>query len=482
MIRITIPFFFLLLSIFGYIGYMGTGSNAQESGVVITINPGATNSQSQNPISPANATVTAGSNVTWLNRDSTPHLIVSGTPESGPSNVFYGDYFETGKTYNVTFDQVGIYDYYDPSSQKIKGQVIVVAQEENNTQTPFGSESSNTFTNNNTISSSNSNILSNATAGTINEPTSTGNFLNSKTATGKSETTDINSLIGGGNAVPFSSPSPLSPTTPGQSFETTISNESLASVNNGPPPSNQSTQSSISNSSNGNRDLTTTNESAITQPITQGFNQSIQLSPDGILQTNTANGSNLSPFTIEKSTSTIPAEQQLPTPTPTQSQEPDQRSVMIPPHEATDSFVAEGLIDSTIITETSSWNATGDWKMVVEGGNVENFTTNMAWYNGTSGHTHEFLNFESTDEIELPPDNIATIDGKMDVGTNGKVTWDRVDSTISIGGGGKTITISVDHGDTDHHFAGQPISGSVTSLFICSDRPGSSMEVLPTCG
>src|SRR3712207_3272640 len=110
--RILITVFFLLISL---VGYMGAGSNAQESGVVITINPGAINSESQNPIAPANVTVSVGSNVTWLNKDSTPHLIVSGTPEQGPSNVFYGDYFETGERYNVTFDQVGVYDYYNPS-------------------------------------------------------------------------------------------------------------------------------------------------------------------------------------------------------------------------------------------------------------------------------------------------------------------------------------------------------------------------------
>ncbi|MDQ4073125.1 MAG: hypothetical protein M3162_02340, partial [Thermoproteota archaeon] len=132
-----IPVFVLLLSL---VGYIGTESNAQEGGVVITINPGATNSQSQNPIAQANVTVTVGSNVTWLNQDSTPHLIASGTPEAGPSNVFYGDYFETGKRYNVTFDQVGVYDYYDPSWSNIWGQVTVVEVENttNATTATFG--------------------------------------------------------------------------------------------------------------------------------------------------------------------------------------------------------------------------------------------------------------------------------------------------------------------------------------------------------
>ena len=49
----------------------------------------------------------------------------------------------------------------------------------------------------------------------------------------------------------------------------------------------------------------------------------------------------------------------------------------------------------------------------------------MAWFNGTSGHTHDFLNFEPSDDIKLPPDNILTIDGEMDVASRGShfVGW-----------------------------------------------------------
>ncbi len=60
-------------------------------------------------------------------------------------------------------------------------------------------------------------------------------------------------------------------------------------------------------------------------------------------------------------------------------------------------------------------------------------------------------------------------------------SWEEVPATIDIGGGGKTITISLGHEETDHHFAGQPIRGVVTLLTPCSDTPGPSMEVLPRC-
>jgi hypothetical protein len=107
----------------------------------------------------------------------------------------------------------------------------------------------------------------------------------------------------------------------------------------------------------------------------------------------------------------------------------------------------------------------------------------MTWSNETSRHSHEFINFKSKDkEIELPPDSIVSIKGNMDVGIDHTLLWENVPTTIDIGGGGKTITISLGHEETDHHFAGQPIRGVVTLLTPCSDTPGASMEVLPRCG
>ena len=60
-----------------------------------------------------------------MNKDSTYHQIVSGNPDTGPSNIFYGDYFGPSESYNVTFDNVGIYQYYDPNWSHINGQITV---------------------------------------------------------------------------------------------------------------------------------------------------------------------------------------------------------------------------------------------------------------------------------------------------------------------------------------------------------------------
>ena len=60
------------------LGFNELGVSAQESDFIIVLNPGATDSNSQNPIAPANVTVPAGTNVTWINKDSSSHMLVSG--------------------------------------------------------------------------------------------------------------------------------------------------------------------------------------------------------------------------------------------------------------------------------------------------------------------------------------------------------------------------------------------------------------------
>ena len=369
---LTLATIFLLI---GIASFAQSEANAQGGEFTLTINPGATDSNSLSPIEPANVTIPIGATVVWLNKDSAYHQIVSGTPEAGPTNVFYGDFFATNEAYNKTFDSAGVIDYYDPIWTNIRGQITIVS--ENNTESGFGTTgnfANNNFTPNNDVSTGNGTSLTN-------EP------LQSSTA---------------------------------QTFQS--------------------------------NNVNTPNDGSFNQP-----------------QTGVA-GDNTQSFTTDQQ-----QQQQQPV------QQITQEQLQIPQHGPIDSFKASGKINSYIVTAASPWNATGDWSMIVENGEMKNFVTNMAWFNGTTGHTHDFLNFDSRDDIELPSDNILTIDGEMDVASNGVITWDGVDSTINLGGGGKTITISVDHEDTDHHFAGQPIIGTVTSLTPCSDTPGASMEILPTC-
>jgi hypothetical protein len=176
-----------------------------------------------------------------------------------------------------------------------------------------------------------------------------------------------------------------------------------------------------------------------------------------------------------------------------QLQSPSQSTPVQPPTIAapTGGLRATGTIDSLIFTPGTRWIATGNWSMVLRNGNVNSFNTNMTWYdnNGTRTHTHELLNFKPSggiaggDVITVKPGDNPVIKGLMDVGTNHRVTWKNVHSTIDIKGG-KTISISLDDGETNKHFAGQTIYGivkSFKSLTKCSDQPGPNMEVLAPC-
>ena len=107
------------------LGFNELGVSAQESTFTIVLNPGATDRNSQNPIAPANVTVPSGANVTWINKDSSPHMLVSGTPDEGPNNIFYGDFFGADENYTVTFEQPGLYSYYDPVWSHIRGVITV---------------------------------------------------------------------------------------------------------------------------------------------------------------------------------------------------------------------------------------------------------------------------------------------------------------------------------------------------------------------
>jgi hypothetical protein len=151
--------------------------------------------------------------------------------------------------------------------------------------------------------------------------------------------------------------------------------------------------------------------------------------------------------------------------------------------EEAESFIANGKMDSTLYTINGNWRSTGDWNMNVADGELMNFTTTMAWYNGTAGHTHEFLNFEADEDdgVDISAeDQTISVAGTMDVGTNNAVAWEDVPSEIVIERG-RIISVSVDDEATDEHFSGQSVHGNVTSLRICSTTPGPAMQVSPAC-
>jgi hypothetical protein len=193
-------------------------------------------------------------------------------------------------------------------------------------------------------------------------------------------------------------------------------------------------------------------------------------------------------------TYTSPSQSNLTTITPQQqSQVPQQnQQALSPPQppqiswnelEEAEGFIANGKIDSIIYTINGKWTAIGDWMMRVSDGELSSFNTTMNWYNGTSSHSHEFLNFETTDDdvVDISAeDQTISIAGTMDIGTNGVISWQEIPSEILIEAG-RIITISLDDEGTNGHFGGQSVHGNVTSLSICSTAPGPAMQIPPGC-
>jgi plastocyanin len=68
---------------------------------------------------PAELTVSAGTTVTWTNRDDIPHTVVS------TDKVFKSKVLDTDEKFSYTFTQVGSFPYFCSIHPKMTGKVIV---------------------------------------------------------------------------------------------------------------------------------------------------------------------------------------------------------------------------------------------------------------------------------------------------------------------------------------------------------------------
>jgi hypothetical protein len=149
-------------------------------------------------------------------------------------------------------------------------------------------------------------------------------------------------------------------------------------------------------------------------------------------------------------------------------------------------FAANGKVNTVVTVPVGKWLATGDWHITLNNGNVTSFDTNMTWYNstGTNAHTHQLTNLRpaaNDQQLSLKKaNNDIIIKGVTDVGSNNKIAWFDVPTTITLNDR-RILSISLDDNKTNHHFGGQPILGIVDSYEPCSDLPGANMEVLPSC-
>ena len=72
---------------------------------------------------PASVSINAGDTVVWSNDDTAAHTVTSGSPTEGPDGIFDSSLVMVGKTFEVTFDDTGSYDYFCMVHPWMKGTV-----------------------------------------------------------------------------------------------------------------------------------------------------------------------------------------------------------------------------------------------------------------------------------------------------------------------------------------------------------------------
>ena len=71
-------------------------------------------------------TISGGDTVTWTNKDSLRHTVVSGIPTGEVAGtIFDSKVIEPGQTFKFTFTKAGTYDYFCIIHPWIQGRVIV---------------------------------------------------------------------------------------------------------------------------------------------------------------------------------------------------------------------------------------------------------------------------------------------------------------------------------------------------------------------
>jgi plastocyanin len=67
-------------------------------------------------------TITAGTTITWTNRDDIPHTV---TADDGPPPTYRSHPLDTGDQYSKLYDKPGTYRYFCSLHPKMRGTVIV---------------------------------------------------------------------------------------------------------------------------------------------------------------------------------------------------------------------------------------------------------------------------------------------------------------------------------------------------------------------
>jgi len=110
---------------------------------------GCTNNQTSNSstntvtlqnmaFNPSTLNVQVGATVTWVNKDSATHNVVS------DSGVFDSGNLANGQSYNYTFNQAGSFPYHCSIHPSMKGTIVVTTGAPSNSSTTTSSSGSTT--------------------------------------------------------------------------------------------------------------------------------------------------------------------------------------------------------------------------------------------------------------------------------------------------------------------------------------------------
>jgi plastocyanin len=91
-------------------------------GALAAVNPGAAIVLARDfMFAPTSLTVSAGSTVSWTNKDDEPHTVVSDTA------VFRSGALDTDESFSFRFDKPGIYHYACSIHPRMVGAIVVVS-------------------------------------------------------------------------------------------------------------------------------------------------------------------------------------------------------------------------------------------------------------------------------------------------------------------------------------------------------------------
>lgn len=118
--------FIIILFLAGALAGSGCKDNSTDTNNTGGSNPPADEVWMQNTnFNPKDKTITVGTTITWINKDSYNHTVTSGTP-GNPDGKFSSGTLGLGGTFSHTFNTAGTFNYYCTIHQSMMTGTITV--------------------------------------------------------------------------------------------------------------------------------------------------------------------------------------------------------------------------------------------------------------------------------------------------------------------------------------------------------------------